>query len=319
LISTSYDKEFVFHDGSRAKNLLELVSRIDFLSDYEFHQFVNHHKNDFANWTEHVLGDKHFADKLRTIPSKHETTLAIREKISNATFGNSIIKIPKVEDPEEIDEVRIVGHVVEHHNISDIPEHSEVEHPVIVEHHEPHHVEPIYKVHPVEHEAKQHEDHEKPSVKHRWLFSRHESKNRESKKVLPEVHHEVEHHETPEKPPVQHRGLFSRRESKKVHAEEHHKHDETDKEDIKESRESKEEVVVKESKTKHNRFQLFSKKNLSEPEIEKIVIAEENKFYPETVLEDEAGQLGRENALWVILYFALVLLIITLLVYRLFL
>ncbi len=299
LISASYDKEFVFHDGSRAKNLLELVSKIDFLSDHEFHQFVNHHKNDFANWTEHVLGDKHFANKLRTIPSKHETALAIRDKISNATFGNSIIKIPKVEKVEEV-QVYVPEHVIEpiiHHDV-----HHEIEHNK-TPHHEPHHAEPIYKVHPVEHEVEQHKDHEhkidehkenkkedntKTSVKRHWLFSR-----REPKKILPELHHEVE------SPIVEHHKA-----SEKIHEK---------------YEEKAEEERPKESKIKHNLFHLFSKKILSKKDIEKIVVEKEEEIYPETTLEDEAGQNGRENALWVILYFALVLLIITLLIYRLFL
>lgn len=98
LINAPHDKEFVFHDGTRVKNLLELVSKIEHLADHEFHQFVNAHKNDFANWIEHVLSDKTFAESLRTLHSRDDIIRAIKDKITDFTIGNSIIKIPRIED-----------------------------------------------------------------------------------------------------------------------------------------------------------------------------------------------------------------------------
>ena len=67
MINAPFEKEFVFHDGKRAKNILELYEILERLSDQDFVSFVNSYKNDFANWVEAVLLDKGFAQKLRMI------------------------------------------------------------------------------------------------------------------------------------------------------------------------------------------------------------------------------------------------------------
>jgi hypothetical protein len=238
LISAPHDKEFVFHDGTRAKNLSELVLKLEHITDHEFHQFVNHSKNDFANWTEHVLNDKHFADKLRELLSKNETIHLIKDKIEDTTVGNSIIKIPRIEDHSE--------HHVEHHE----------------EHKEEHH------------------------VKH------------ENEKTLEKLDSEKPTHEK--------------------HLPDHLPNHASSLEKEKESKEKKKEEKSEKVKTKHHVFQLFSKRELLEKKSEKIVTSEESKLLAEKELVEELEQDNRENALWVILYFALVLLIITLLVYKLF-
>jgi hypothetical protein len=102
LINAPSDKEFIFHDGARAKNFLELVGRLEHMGDHEFHHFVTPHKNDFANWTDHVLHDKPFSEKLRAVYSKDDTVKLIKEKINEltlgVTLGNSILKVPRLED-----------------------------------------------------------------------------------------------------------------------------------------------------------------------------------------------------------------------------
>jgi len=255
LISAPHDKEFVFHDGSRAKNLSELVLKIEHITDHEFHQFINPNKNDFANWTEHVLNDKHFADKLRALLSKNDTIRLIKDKIEDTTVGSSIIKIPRIEDHSEHTEGTKEEHTKEHKE----------EHPV--EHRE-HHVEQKEEHHTKKEDA---HIHEKPDVEH----------NHE--KHLPT--HLSDHLASTEK----------------------------------EKNHEKKEEKSRELQAKHNWFQLFSKKGLTEKKLEKIEIKEESKLIAERELAEELAKDNRENALWVILYFALVLLIITLLVYKLFL
>jgi hypothetical protein len=72
-------------------------------------------------------------------------------------------------------------------------------------------------------------------------------------------------------------------------------------------------------KSKKNWFKIFSKKTISEDELAKLEFEEEDKLRPERELLEEMDSESRENALWVALYIILVLLIITLLVYKLFL
>lgn len=264
MINAPYDKEFVFHDGSRIKNLSELVLKIEHISDHEFHQFVNHSKNDFANWTEHVLNDKHFADKLRTLLSKNETIRLIRDRIDETSFGSSIIKIPRIEDHSE------------HH----------------VEHHEEPHIKPE-EHHPEHHEEYHHEHHEEFKEEH---HAKHEDEHNHK-----EHFHEEHTHEKhiPDHLP-DHAALI-------------------EKEKNREKNQEKKEEKSEELKTKRHWFQLFSKKGLSEKKLEKVELREEAKLLAERELAEELEQDNRENALWIILYFALVLLIITLLVYKLFL
>jgi hypothetical protein len=256
LINASHDKEFVFHDGSRAKNLPELVLKIDAISDHEFHQFVNQHKNDFANWTEHVLADKHLAEKLRAILSKTETSRLIKDKINELTVGSSIIKIPRIEDHRE-NNTQTTEHAAEHHEV----------------HHEIHHEEPGPTEHHVEHQAAHNAEH---NVKHHGL---------------------------------NHGLIFHHLSKKPVSTEDGHQ------EEVHSSREEK----TAELKARHNWFELFSRKKLSEQNLVKIEREEEDKLSAERDLKEELDRTGRENALWVTLYFALVLLIITLLIYKLFL
>jgi len=263
MINAPHDKEFVFHDGSRARNLLDLVSKLEKLSDHEFHNFVNHHKNDFANWTEHVLLDKHFSEKLRDVNSRVDTIQLIKDKINDITIGGSmiggsIIHIPRLEDS--------------HNKHSNDEKHDEK------------HAEKLVKdeVHAAE---------EKRSDKH------------------------VATEESGDHVATEKRG------SHETHDETHEKsfeesHVSTESNDEKKEKHHEKSAHIKAG---HNWFKLFSKKDLSEKKLEKIELEEEDKFIAEKSLKDGVIQNERENALWIILYFALVLLIITLLVYKLFL
>ena len=102
MINSPYDKEFVFQNGERAKNLVELVRVIENLSDHGFNHFVNHSKNDFANWSEHVLKDKILSEKLRSTHSKDVTIQMIKDRIielyedsNKPSFGSSIVHVHK--------------------------------------------------------------------------------------------------------------------------------------------------------------------------------------------------------------------------------
>jgi hypothetical protein len=77
-----WEKRFHFGDGTSAKNLSELKTKIETISYDEFYHHVNPEKNDFANWVEHVIEDKELADKLRAVSSIVETVEFLNEAIS---------------------------------------------------------------------------------------------------------------------------------------------------------------------------------------------------------------------------------------------
>ncbi|HIH31455.1 TPA: hypothetical protein HA235_01995 [Candidatus Woesearchaeota archaeon] len=76
-----YEQEFVFHNGSRAKNIFELSVFLENMPDNEFRSFVNEQKNDFANWIEYVLEEKDLAIKLRATINIHETRNILKKFI----------------------------------------------------------------------------------------------------------------------------------------------------------------------------------------------------------------------------------------------
>jgi hypothetical protein len=237
LINVPHDKEFVFHDGFRARNLLDLVSELEKMSDHDFHNFVNVHKNDFANWTDHVLSDKYFAEKLRTINSRTDTIQLIKDKINDVALGHSVINvgiqgihIPRLENQSHIQNM----------------------------------------VHKESHKENYDENHAEKNV-------------------------EIGAHP-----------------KSSVHV------NDTDENFVEEKKDRQHEKSEKD-KAGHNWFKLFSKKDLSEKKLEEIEAKEEDKLSAENALKDDANRTERENVLWIALYFALVLLIITLLVYKLFL
>jgi thiol:disulfide interchange protein len=108
MINAPYEKEFVFHDGKRAKNILELGEVIERMSDQEFQSFADPNKNDFANWVEYVLFDKKFSEKLRDAPSRDHAILLLKEKlrelqeeensVTEAAMSTSKIKVLKQAD-----------------------------------------------------------------------------------------------------------------------------------------------------------------------------------------------------------------------------
>src|SRR3989338_10182838 len=67
-------KEFIFPNGKRVKNLIELAEAIAELDHGSFSHHVNSAKNDFATWVEDVFGEKALAEKLRRSHSieRHE-------------------------------------------------------------------------------------------------------------------------------------------------------------------------------------------------------------------------------------------------------
>jgi len=95
LINAPSDKEFVFHDGSRTRNIAQLVEKIASLSDEQFSEFVNTTKNDFSNWIEFILLDKNLAERMRMEHSKAGTLYLMRNRISELEVQDSIVRLSK--------------------------------------------------------------------------------------------------------------------------------------------------------------------------------------------------------------------------------
>lgn len=135
MINAPYEKEFVFHDGRRAKNLLELSSTLENIGQQDFERFVNPSKNDFANWVEYVLLDKELASSLRSTILLDKTKEIINDKIliennsgsisNDASNGKkSFFKILSSEKKGPVIEVRKPIEKLpepEHHEISMLP------------------------------------------------------------------------------------------------------------------------------------------------------------------------------------------------------
>ncbi len=97
MINAPHDKEFVLHDGSRIRNLLDLTIALEKISDVAFSKFVNTQKNDFSNWIEFVLLDKNLADKIRYVLSKNTTVNILKDRINEIAVEESIMKMTRKE------------------------------------------------------------------------------------------------------------------------------------------------------------------------------------------------------------------------------
>src|SRR3989344_2018328 len=85
MINAPYEKEFVFQDGRRAKNLLELQDVLETLGKEDFKNCANEEKNDFASWIEYVLMDSELAGRLRSTYDMAKTKELVSQRISKTS------------------------------------------------------------------------------------------------------------------------------------------------------------------------------------------------------------------------------------------
>jgi hypothetical protein len=74
-------EEFVLATGERLKSLLDLQSKLRTMAEDIFVQHVNEVKNDFATWVYHTIGDKHLAEELGPLKSRHQNLKAVKERV----------------------------------------------------------------------------------------------------------------------------------------------------------------------------------------------------------------------------------------------
>lgn len=84
LNNTSEENKFVFWDGTNAKNISELYTKIKIMSPYVFRIYVNEKKNDFSSWIEKNYSDFALAQELSSCPRKGEILDCLHKAIDNS-------------------------------------------------------------------------------------------------------------------------------------------------------------------------------------------------------------------------------------------
>ncbi|MBU0667182.1 MAG: FAD-dependent oxidoreductase [Nanoarchaeota archaeon] len=82
-----------FHFKNRSvKNICELLFVLEHFSDSVFEEHVNAHKNDFADWVEHVLHEKNLSAELRNKDTRKKTiNLLVKYLKDNDVYETIII------------------------------------------------------------------------------------------------------------------------------------------------------------------------------------------------------------------------------------
>lgn len=74
---------FWSRDGQILRNLADLQLAFGSMDDEIFLHHVTKEKNDFADWVEHVLGDAHCAQALRTAKKKERAQKIVEMHLRN--------------------------------------------------------------------------------------------------------------------------------------------------------------------------------------------------------------------------------------------
>lgn len=153
MINAPYEKEFVFQDGKRAKNIIEISEIAEKISDEEFFNFVNTNKNDFANWINDVLLDTKLAELLRTTISREQTKLYLRQRLQEIISEdvNSAAIAEYRENPQK--------------SAADATPHESAEHHEPQHHANPDHLESEHHLHEP-HESEHHDSEHHPHIEH---------------------------------------------------------------------------------------------------------------------------------------------------------
>ncbi len=78
------EKHFILKNGTTLRNLNELATELRNMDSETFEHHVNENKNDFATWTEQVMGLSELAQNMRSVQSKEE----LYTEIENWQFTN---------------------------------------------------------------------------------------------------------------------------------------------------------------------------------------------------------------------------------------
>jgi hypothetical protein len=104
IIDVPQEQEFVFHDGRRAKNIMELKQIIEDMPEAEFRNFVNENKNDFANWVKYAVKDEPLAKKILSTKSKEIILMKLKERVNEKLAEDKLYEVAKKETMQHIHE-----------------------------------------------------------------------------------------------------------------------------------------------------------------------------------------------------------------------
>jgi len=94
------EKVFLLVNGSKLKNISELISFLKTNDDATFSYHVNKDKNDFGNWLRDVFNKKKLADKLDKVKDKSQYMKILVDYINNDTpkkkINSQLPKKPKL-------------------------------------------------------------------------------------------------------------------------------------------------------------------------------------------------------------------------------
>jgi hypothetical protein len=77
-----HDKQFYFIDGKVAKNLSELESALQEMSDETFDYHSSETKSDFSNWVRDVIGDDKLSRDLQKSTSRAQAVKKVADRIA---------------------------------------------------------------------------------------------------------------------------------------------------------------------------------------------------------------------------------------------
>lgn len=78
---------FELKDGTMIKNLKDMITALEGMSEEEFKKYVSKKKNDFANWAEKVLNNRKLANELRKIKKKEDLLDKLEERKKSERKG----------------------------------------------------------------------------------------------------------------------------------------------------------------------------------------------------------------------------------------
>jgi hypothetical protein len=78
----SDEKRFWCHDGKFIKNLSELGTALNDMSDETFHYHSGQERNDFSKWVREVMGDEKLANDLNKAKSRIKASQAVAGRVS---------------------------------------------------------------------------------------------------------------------------------------------------------------------------------------------------------------------------------------------
>jgi len=76
------DKQFWCHDGQSLKNLQELETALEQMTEETFRYHVNETKSDFSNWVRDVVGDDKLSRDLRASVTRDRAVRIVAARIN---------------------------------------------------------------------------------------------------------------------------------------------------------------------------------------------------------------------------------------------